>query len=38
MLNAGVDVNHFEPVTFEEMEPNNLSIKVSQNLGLEVQP
>ena len=27
MLNAGVDVNHFEPVTFEEMEANNLLYK-----------
>ena len=35
MLNAGVDVNHFEPVTFEEMEANNLLYKKS---GLEVQP
>lgn len=38
MLNAGVDVNHFEPVTFEEMEANNLLHKGQSKSGLEVQP
>ena len=38
MLNAGVDVNHFEPVTFEEMEANNLLYKGQSKAGLEVQP
>ena len=38
MLNAGVDVNHFEPVTFEEMEANNLLYKRLSKSGLEVQP
>lgn len=38
MLNAGVDVNHFEPVTFEEMEANNLLYKGQSKSGLEVQP
>ena len=36
MLNAGVDVNHFEPVTFEEMEANNLLYKNQSKSGLEV--
>ena len=38
VLNAGVDVNHFEPVTFEEMEANNLLYKGQSNSELEVQP
>lgn len=38
MLNAGVDVNHFEPVTFEEMEANNLLYKGQSKAWLEVQP
>ena len=38
MLNAGVDVNHFEPVTFEEMEANNFLYKGQSKSGLEVQP
>ena len=38
MLNAGVDVNHFEPVTFEEMEANNLLYKGQAKPELEVQP
>ena len=37
-MNAGVDVNHFEPVTFEEMEANNLLYKGQSKAGLEVQP
>lgn len=28
-LNAGVDVNNFEPVTFEELVANNMSFKLS---------
>ena len=36
VLNAGVDVNHFEPVTFEEMEANNLLYKNQSKSGLEV--
>ena len=35
MLNAGVDVNHFEPVTFEEMEANNLLYKGQSKAGLD---
>lgn len=27
MLNAGVDINGFAPVTFEEMEANNICFK-----------
>ena len=38
MLNAGVDVNRFEPVTFEEMEANNLLHKGQQKAEPEVQP
>ena len=28
MLNAGVDINGYEPVTFEEMEANNIRHKL----------
>ena len=34
MLNAGVDVNHFEPVTFERWRPIIFCIKVSQTPSL----
>ena len=33
MLNAGVDINNFEPVTFEEMEENNRKHKANHQGG-----
>ena len=36
MLNAGVDINNFEPVTFEEMEENNRKHKANHQVGSQV--
>ena len=38
MVNAGVDVNHFEPVTVEELAENDLLYEGQSKAGLEEQP